>query len=108
MRGPGAAAHVRLLGLRADEGRRVDRVLSRSLFAEGSTTAQCTVKTQLLARADVRRLKPLMQSLLVFRKDAELGPGQMKVEEGFDSVHAATLFEPLEASESVSGDGDDE
>lgn len=46
MRGPGAAAHVRLLGLRADEGRRVDRVLSRSLFAEGATTAQCTVKTQ--------------------------------------------------------------
>lgn len=137
-----------------------------------------------LARADVRRLKPLMQSLLVFRKEAELGPGQMKVEEdttsedpcfvvriaedvfaetrwnrdrriaaligafaamarresrmqpggdlqnhpvaeqlrshllehgslawdeeGFDSVYAATLFEPLEASESVSGDGDDE
>ena len=35
----------------------------------------------LLVRADVRRLKPLMQSLLVFRKDAALGDGQMKVEE---------------------------
>ena len=35
----------------------------------------------LLARADVRRLKPLMQSLLVFRKDNALGDGQMKVEE---------------------------
>ena len=35
----------------------------------------------LLARADVRRLKPLMQSLLVFQKDSELGDGQMKVEE---------------------------
>ncbi len=35
----------------------------------------------LLARADVRRLKPLMQSLLVFKKDDELGDGQMKVEE---------------------------
>ena len=35
----------------------------------------------LLARADVRRLKPLMQSLLVFRRDDALGDGQMKVEE---------------------------
>lgn len=35
----------------------------------------------LLVRADVRRLKPLMQSLLVFRKDGALGDGQMKVEE---------------------------
>ena len=46
MRGPGAALHVRLLGLRADEDRRVSRVLSRSLFAEGATTAKCSVKTQ--------------------------------------------------------------
>lgn len=46
MRGPGAAQHVRLLGLRADEPSRVNRVLSRSLFAEGATTAACTVKTQ--------------------------------------------------------------
>lgn len=138
----------------------------------------------LLARADVRRLNPLMQSLLVFRKDDELDPGQMTVEEdttsdgpcfvvriaadvfaesrwirdrriaaligafaamarqesrlqpegdlhnhpvteqlrhhllengspawdeeGFDSVYAATLFEPLAASEAVGEDGDDE
>ena len=46
MRGPAAALHVRLLGLRADEPSRVDRVLSRTLFAEGATTAACTVKTQ--------------------------------------------------------------
>lgn len=46
MRGSGAAQHVRLLGLRADEPSRVSRVLSRSLFAEGATTAACTVKTQ--------------------------------------------------------------
>ncbi len=35
----------------------------------------------LLARADVRRLKALLQSLLVFRRDDDLGAGQMKVEE---------------------------
>ena len=35
----------------------------------------------LLVRADVRRLKPLMQSLLVFRRDDALGDGQMRVEE---------------------------
>ncbi|MDE0700066.1 MAG: hypothetical protein OXH61_04995 [Acidimicrobiaceae bacterium] len=35
----------------------------------------------LLARADVRRMKPLMQSLLVFRKDDALGDGEMTVEE---------------------------
>ena len=46
MRGPEAAVHVRLLGLRADEPNRVDRVLSRTLFAEGASTAACTVKTQ--------------------------------------------------------------
>ena len=46
MRGPAAVLHVRLLGLRADEPSRVDRVLSRTLFAEGATTAACTVKTQ--------------------------------------------------------------
>ena len=46
MRGPDAALHVRLLGLRADEPSRVSRVLSRSLFAEGASTAACTVKTQ--------------------------------------------------------------
>lgn len=46
MRGVSAAEHVRLLGLRADESSRVDRVLSRTLYAEGATTAACTVKTQ--------------------------------------------------------------
>ncbi len=46
MRGPDAAQHVRLLGLRADEPSRVSRVLSRTLYAEGATTAACTVKTQ--------------------------------------------------------------
>lgn len=46
MRGPNAALHVRLLGLRADEPSRVNRVLSRTLYAEGATTAACTVKTQ--------------------------------------------------------------
>ena len=46
MRGPNAVLHIRLLGLRADEPRRVDRVLSRTLFAEGASTAACTVKTQ--------------------------------------------------------------
>lgn len=46
MRGLEAAQHVRLLGLRADEPRRVDRVLLRCLFAEGATAAGCTVKTQ--------------------------------------------------------------
>ncbi|MCY4257161.1 MAG: hypothetical protein OXE04_02580 [bacterium] len=46
MRGQGAAQHVRLLGLRADEPSRVQRVLSRTIFAEGATTAQCTVRTQ--------------------------------------------------------------
>lgn len=46
MRGPRGALHVRLLGLRADEPGRVDRVLSRTLFAEGASTAACTVKTQ--------------------------------------------------------------
>ena len=46
MRGPDAALHIRLLGLRADESNRVGRVLSRTLFAEGASTASCTVRTQ--------------------------------------------------------------
>lgn len=46
MRGPHGALHVRLLGLRADEPSRVDRVLSRTLFAEGAASAACTIKTQ--------------------------------------------------------------
>ena len=46
MRGSKAALHVRLLGLRADEPNRVERVLSRTIFAEGATTTTCTVRTQ--------------------------------------------------------------
>ena len=46
MRNMEEAQHIRLLGLRADEPRRVDRVLSRTLYAEGATTAKCTVRTQ--------------------------------------------------------------
>lgn len=46
MRGHDAALHVRLLGLRADEPKRVSRVLTRCLFAEGATTPGCTVSTQ--------------------------------------------------------------
>lgn len=46
IRGMNAVLHVRLLGLRADESPRVDRVLSRTLFAEGATSAKCTVRTQ--------------------------------------------------------------
>lgn len=46
MRGPSAAQHVRLLGLRADEPKRVDRVLMRCLFAEGAASPGCTVRTQ--------------------------------------------------------------
>lgn len=46
MRGPEGVEHVRLLGLRADEENRVERVLARALFAEGATTSKCTVRTQ--------------------------------------------------------------
>lgn len=46
MRGTNAALHIRLLGLRADEPKRVERVLSRTFFAEGATTIACMVKTQ--------------------------------------------------------------
>ena len=46
MRGVDAVQHVRLLGLRSDEPRRVDRVLERCLYAEGATTPGCTVRTQ--------------------------------------------------------------
>lgn len=44
----------------------------------------------LLARADVRRLKALMQSLLVFRRDDSLDDGQMRVEE--DATTDAPCF----------------
>ena len=44
--GPDAAQFVTLLGLRADEERRVNRVLSRSLFAEGAGGRECSIRTQ--------------------------------------------------------------
>ncbi len=40
------AHHVTVLGLRHDEPRRVDRVMSRSMMAEGAGTAKCRVHTQ--------------------------------------------------------------
>ena len=46
MWGPEATEHVTLLGLRADEPKRVNRVLSRSMFAEGARSAKCAVKNQ--------------------------------------------------------------
>ena len=46
VRGPGAQEFVTLLGLRADEPRRVDRIMLRTLYAEGASTAKCTVRTQ--------------------------------------------------------------
>ncbi len=46
MWGPNATAHVTLLGLRADEPKRIDRVLARSMFAEGVGSRRCQVKNQ--------------------------------------------------------------
>ena len=46
MWGPDAAQFVTLLGLRGDEERRVTRVLSRSLFAEGAGGRECSIRTQ--------------------------------------------------------------
>lgn len=46
MWGKDAAQFVTLLGLRGDEERRVMRVLSRSLFAEGAGGKQCSIRTQ--------------------------------------------------------------
>ena len=44
--GPDAAAFVTLLGLRADEGKRIGRIESRSLLAEGSGGRDCSIRTQ--------------------------------------------------------------
>ena len=44
--GTGAVEFVTLLGLRGDEERRVNRVLSRSLFAEGAGGRECSIRTQ--------------------------------------------------------------
>ncbi len=38
--------HITLLGLRADEPRRIDRVMTRTLFAEGAGSSKCRVKNQ--------------------------------------------------------------
>ncbi len=38
--------HLTLLGLRADEGRRINRVMTRTLFAEGAGGSRCRVKNQ--------------------------------------------------------------
>ena len=46
MWGPEAAEFVALLGLRADERKRVDRILMRTLYAEGAGGAQCSIRTQ--------------------------------------------------------------
>ena len=46
MWGRNAKLHVTLLGLRADEGNRVRRIVERSLFAEGAGSRQCAIRTQ--------------------------------------------------------------
>ena len=46
MWGTGAVAHVTILGLRADETRRIERVLARSMFAVGAGSAKCAVRNQ--------------------------------------------------------------
>ena len=46
MWGIDATLHVTLLGLRADEGGRVQRILERSLFAEGAGGRTCSIRTQ--------------------------------------------------------------
>lgn len=38
--------HVTLLGLRADEGNRLGRVLQRSMLAEGAGSRRCAIRTQ--------------------------------------------------------------
>lgn len=46
MWGHDGARHVTLLGLRADEAPRIDRVLARSFFAEGARGSKCSVRNQ--------------------------------------------------------------
>lgn len=46
MVGRHAALYVKLLGLRADEAKRVDRIVARSFIAEGAGGAACRVATQ--------------------------------------------------------------
>ena len=45
MWGPDPAGHVTLLGLRADEQKRIDKIESRSVFAEGASMS-CSIHTQ--------------------------------------------------------------
>ena len=45
MWGPAATGHVTLLGLRADEDKRIGKIVSRSIFAEGASTT-CSIHTQ--------------------------------------------------------------
>lgn len=44
--GKDAPQFVTLLGLRADEPSRIDRIMSRTLFAEGARSPKCQVSTQ--------------------------------------------------------------
>lgn len=44
--GRAGTRHVTLLGLRADERKRIDRVYARCLFAEGARGARCAVRNQ--------------------------------------------------------------
>ena len=74
--------------------------LAGAVWAPGSTVDVPT--GALLARADVRSLKPLTQSLLVFKKDDQLEDGQMRVVEDttsddpcFNVRVAANIFSEL-------------
>ena len=44
--GPDATGYVALLGLRADEPTRIDRIAMRSFFAEGATGRTCSIRNQ--------------------------------------------------------------
>ena len=46
MWGQQPAQFVALLGLRADEGTRVSRILGRTVFAEGAGSRKCSIRTQ--------------------------------------------------------------
>ncbi len=46
MWGPGATRHVTLLGLRADEAKRIAKIEARSVFAEGAGSRACSIHTQ--------------------------------------------------------------
>lgn len=46
IRGPDAAEYVALLGLRADEPKRIERIAMRSFLAEGAGGRACSIRTQ--------------------------------------------------------------